>query len=59
MDATYDTFLAEVAEGRGMAKDAVRQLAKGRVWSGAQALEVRAVWLASPIVSIMVNRCTP
>jgi protease-4 len=41
MDATYDTFLAEVAAGRGMSKEAVRQLAKGRVWSGAQAVEVR------------------
>jgi hypothetical protein len=42
MDATYDSFLSEVAAGRGMSKEAVRQLAKGRVWSGAQAVEVSA-----------------
>jgi protease-4 len=46
MDATYDTFLAEVAEGRRMSNEDVRQLAKGRVWSGAQAVEVIRVWLA-------------
>lgn len=43
MDATYDSFLAEVAAGRGMSKEAVRELAKGRVWSGQQAVEAGLV----------------
>jgi hypothetical protein len=50
MDATYDSFLAEVAEGRGMIKEAVRQLAKGRVWSGAQAVEVRDAYARVPLL---------
>ncbi|WIA17943.1 hypothetical protein OEZ85_009435 [Tetradesmus obliquus] len=43
MDATYDSFLSEVAAGRGMSKEAVRELAKGRVWSGQQAVEAGLV----------------
>lgn len=39
--AFYDDFLSTVAKGRGMSKDAVRAVAKGRVWSGSQAMEVR------------------
>lgn len=38
--ATYDDFLAVVAKGRSMTKDAVREVAKGRVWTGSQAMEV-------------------
>lgn len=41
MDATYDNFLSEVARGRSLSKETVRQVAKGRVWSGSQAVEVR------------------
>jgi hypothetical protein len=41
ISATYDDFLAVVAKGRNMTKEAVRQVAKGRVWSGSQAMEVR------------------
>lgn len=33
----YDTFITRVAEGRGMSKDAVLEVASGRVWSGLQA----------------------
>lgn len=33
----YDTFIARVSEGRKMSPDAVDAIARGRVWSGAQA----------------------
>lgn len=39
MDNTYDAFVARVAEGRHMTPAAVEEIARGRVWSGAQALE--------------------
>lgn len=39
MDNTYATFLERVAIGRNMKKDAVREIAKGRVWTGRQAVE--------------------
>jgi protease IV len=35
----YDTFLAKVAEGRGMTVDAVHAIAQGRVWTGQEALK--------------------
>ncbi|MBK6611826.1 MAG: signal peptide peptidase SppA [Sphingobacteriales bacterium] len=37
VDQIYDTFLQRVAEGRGMTRDAVHQVAQGRVWTGEQA----------------------
>jgi len=40
---TYDRFLGRVAEGRGLDKAAVDKLARGRVWTGAQAKEVGLV----------------
>ncbi|KAF8062053.1 sppA [Scenedesmus sp. PABB004] len=43
IDNTYASFLDVVARGRGLARDNVRALAKGRVWSGAQALEAGLV----------------
>jgi protease-4 len=33
----YETFIARVAEGRGMHPDSVRKVASGRVWTGTQA----------------------
>ena len=39
IDDSYQAFLERVAEGRKMDKAAVRTLAKGRVWSGDQALK--------------------
>ncbi|MCB9973248.1 MAG: signal peptide peptidase SppA [Rhodospirillales bacterium] len=39
MDRTYSMFLQIVAEGRHMTSEQARNVAKGRVWSGAQALE--------------------
>ena len=35
----YDGFTAKVAEGRGMPEAKVKQLAKGRIWSGQDAVE--------------------
>jgi protease-4 len=35
----YDRFVARVAEGRRLSTERVRELAKGRIWSGADALD--------------------
>jgi protease-4 len=37
MDRIYDNFVARVAEGRHLPVDRVREIAKGHVWTGAQA----------------------
>ncbi len=39
MQATYDRFLDRVAAGREMTREAVHEVAQGRVWTGAQARE--------------------
>ncbi len=39
VDASYERFVATVAEGREMSEEEVLQVAGGRVWSGAQARE--------------------
>ncbi len=39
MEVVYDTFVSKVAEGRGMERDAVLEIAQGRVWSGVAAIE--------------------
>lgn len=39
----YDDFIRLVAEGRGLTVDRVDQIARGRVWSGEDALEVGLV----------------
>lgn len=39
IDDTYASFLKRVSEGRNMAPEKVRSLAKGRAWTGAQAKE--------------------
>lgn len=38
LDEIYETFISKVAQGRNMPKDDVRKVAKGRVWTGQQAL---------------------
>jgi protease-4 len=35
----YDNFVAGVAAGRGLTPEAVEKIAKGRIWTGTQALE--------------------
>jgi protease-4 len=37
LDAAYDDFTAKVAQGRGMTREAVHEVARGRVWTGADA----------------------
>ena len=39
----YDSFIARVAEGRGMTIDGVNEVARGRVWTGQDALEIGLV----------------
>jgi protease IV len=39
IDRAYQQFLGLVAEGRGMTREQVREVAQGRVWTGQQALE--------------------
>jgi protease-4 len=38
LDAIYDDFVSKVASGRQLPEDRVRELARGRVWSGADAV---------------------
>jgi protease-4 len=40
---TYDRFLTKAAEGRTMTKEEVDKVAKGRVWTGRQAKEIKLV----------------
>ena len=39
----YDLFLTRVADGRGMTKEAVNEIAQGRIWTGQQALGIGLV----------------
>ena len=43
MDRIYANFIARVAEGRKLPVERVREIAKGRVWTGAQARELGLV----------------
>lgn len=43
VERTYETFLSRVAEGRGMSVAEVDKIAQGRVWSGAEAVEIGLV----------------
>jgi protease-4 len=43
MDSIYEGFVSRVATGRKMSPDKVRELAKGRVWTGAQARQLGLV----------------
>ncbi|MEV7009849.1 signal peptide peptidase SppA [Streptosporangium sp. NPDC051022] len=37
LDRVYDDFVSKVAEGRGLPRERAHELAKGRVWTGADA----------------------
>jgi protease IV len=39
LDRIYDDFVAKVADGRGLPSDRVHDIARGRVWTGADARE--------------------
>lgn len=43
LDRIYDDFTRKVAEGRGLPLERVLEIAKGRIWSGEQALELGPV----------------
>ncbi len=43
MDRIYDNFVQRVAAGRKLSPDRVREIAKGHVWTGAQAKELGLV----------------
>lgn len=43
VDVIYAQFLSRVAEGRGMTTTAVNQIARGRVWTGSDALKIGLV----------------
>jgi len=42
-EAYYERFLERVASGRDMTRDAVHEVAQGRIWSGQKALELGLV----------------
>lgn len=43
VDEIYDDFLSRVAEGRGMTKEQVNRIARGRVWTGVDAKRIGLV----------------
>ncbi len=43
LDAIYDDFVAKVADGRGRTVDEVEAIARGRVWTGSDALRLGLV----------------
>jgi protease-4 len=43
VEGVYEQFVARVAEGRGMDPDEIKRVGGGRVWTGAQALEIGLV----------------
>ena len=43
MDRTYEDFIARVSTGRKLPAERVREIARGRVWTGAQALPLGLV----------------
>lgn len=43
VDRYYDQFIARVADGRKLKKEAVQEIAQGRVWSGQEALRLGLV----------------
>jgi protease-4 len=43
VEEIYDGFVAKVADGRGMTKEEVDQVARGRVWTGRQAHKIGLV----------------
>ncbi|GAB4223012.1 MAG: S49 family peptidase [Acidobacteriota bacterium] len=43
LDRVYDDFTRKVAEGRSLPLERVREIAKGRIWAGSDALELGLV----------------
>ena len=43
IDETYELFLKRVSEGRSLTRNAVHEIAQGKVWTGRQALDLKLV----------------
>ncbi|MBP2703356.1 signal peptide peptidase SppA [Microbispora sp. RL4-1S] len=43
LDRVYDDFVGKVADGRGLSRERAHELARGRVWTGADAAEAGLV----------------
>ncbi len=43
VEKIYDDFITKVADGRGMTKEQIDSIGQGRVWAGADALEIGLV----------------
>ena len=43
IDETYELFLKRVSEGRNLTRNAVHDIAQGKVWTGRQALDLKLV----------------
>jgi protease-4 len=43
LDNTYDAFTARVSKGRGLSAPEVEKIARGRVWTGAEAVKIGLV----------------
>jgi len=43
IDKFYEQFLSRVAEGRGLSRDEVHEIAQGRIWTGRMAKEIGLV----------------
>ena len=69
LDSTYGEFTARVAEARSLSPDEVEKIARGRVWTGKQALGLKLVdgigglheaWLAArEVAGISDSETTP
>lgn len=69
IDSSYEQFVTAVAEGRGLTPERVRSFADGRVFSGAQALELGLVDLLGDeetarlelarLAGVAPDRCRP
>lgn len=53
IDALYEDFVQKMAHGRGMSFAELEQVARGRVWTGAQALERRLVDAEGSLVDVL------
>ena len=43
VDRTYNEFLTRVSDGRGMKKEKIDEIGQGRVWSGANAIDIKLI----------------
>jgi protease-4 len=57
MAALYETFVARVAQGRGLSAEAVGEVAEGRLWSGARASQIGLVdAIGGPLEALLAVR---